>query len=85
MRERGRQWHQAGGDAEREHGGQLVVRSDGPGTAVAWAVELLIAAAIGVIVFLLGTWTAAILGGVAWLGTALLMRMYTVRLKRRRG
>lgn len=85
MSERDRPRHQAADDAARVHGAEQVVRRDGPDTAAAWAVELLIAAAIGLIVYLLGTWTAAVRGGVVWLGTAVVMRMYAARLKRRQG
>lgn len=85
MSERDGQRYPAVDDAPRELGEEQVVRRDGPDTASAWAVELLIAAAIGVIVYLLGTWTAAVLGGVVWLGTAVLVRMYAMRLQRRQG
>ena len=71
MSKRDRQRHQAADDAAREHGEEQV--------------ELLIAAAIGLIVYLLGTWTAAVWGGVVWLGTAVVMRMYAVRLRHRQG
>jgi hypothetical protein len=82
--ERDRQRHQGADDAARKDGEEQVVHRDGPDSPAAWAVELLIAAAIGVVMFLVGTWTAAVLGGVT-LGVAAVLRVYAVRLKHRRG
>ncbi len=83
MSERDRQRRQAAADGLRGHAEEQVAGGHGPGKVAIWTVELLIAAVIGLVVYLYGTWTAAVLGGVIWLAAAL-VRMYAVRSKRRR-
>lgn len=84
MSERDRQRHQPAERAARSHSEEQVVRSDGRYTAATRAVELLIAAAVGMTVYLLGTWTAAVVGGVL-LAAAVVMRTCDLRGKRRHG
>ena len=82
MSERDSQRQGATSSGTREHAEEQVVGGCWPDTAAAWAVELLIAAVIGLIMYLLGIWTAAVLGGVIWLAAAV-MRTHAVRLQRR--
>ncbi len=84
MSERDRQRYWAAHEAARRHGEELVIRRYGLDTTATWAVKsLLIAAAVAVTAYLLIGWTGAISGAVVWLGTAIVLRAYALRLKRR--
>jgi hypothetical protein len=82
--ERDKRRYQAADEAARQHGEEQVIRRYGHDTTATWAVKsLLIAAAVALAGYLLIGWPAAISGGVVWLGTAIMLRAYAVRLKHR--
>jgi 4-hydroxybenzoate polyprenyltransferase len=78
------QRYEAAERAARAHGDTQVVRRYGSDTTTVWAVKsTLIAVAVAIIGYFLGGWASAVVLGVVWLGTAIAMRVYALRLKRR--